>query len=99
MISLLLPEIDTEARGRRRCHGNGFLALSKIRMTEHDLVSADGQRHIAEWRLSDMVAVDVDLCPGKGVQAHRTVRHCDRRGGCLAGGDVDAPRHAESESL
>jgi len=45
--------------------------LAEVRMSKDDLVRPDGQRQIADRRLTDFLAVDPHIGPGDGVQRDR----------------------------
>src|SRR5262245_2649998 len=96
---LLLPHVNAYARRRRQRHGRGVFLLAEFWVPEHDLVRANRKLQVADRRLADFLAVDVDVGPRLRVDGDRSLRplKLDRRD--LAGPHLDRPDGAVAERV
>src|SRR5262245_9473505 len=99
MASSLLAKVDAHARRCRERHDDVVMLLSKFRVAKDDVVLADGQRHVADWRLARFLAVDPHFGPRLRVQRDAALRPLDFDWRDLARRDLDDGRRAVAERL
>src|SRR5690242_14484533 len=66
-----VPQIDADARRFPGSHDDLDVTCTEIRMTQHDVVCTEGDRHLTQGRVAGALTVDPDLRPRHGVDADR----------------------------